>query len=97
MYLRCSTESKPAWNGNNRALFQNNSSQRLANMTRRMRSTHRVVDSLKLICHRNTKPKEIATRTIQNGQIFLNASIVPLLSAIELPALGNFAVAAKAA
>src|SRR5215831_18241154 len=97
MYFRCSVESKPAWKGSNRVLFQNNSSQSTAKISKRIRSSPCSLDFLKLTCQKKANPTAMATRTIQNRQIFFTASNVRSPPAIEFPAPGVFAAAASAA
>src|SRR6266404_5174979 len=97
MYLRCSFESKPAWNGKSRALFQNKSNHKPANMSRSICCSRSAVDSLELTFQRKLTTEAIAIRTIQNGQSFLIASNVSSPPAMELPGPGLFAADASAA
>src|SRR5258707_4927692 len=94
MYLRCSSESKPTWNGKNRILFQNNSNHRPAMRSSGICSSHRGVDLLRLTLQRKTAIESIAIRTIKKGQDFFATLSVPLLLAIELPAPVVFSNAA---
>src|SRR5439155_23886419 len=97
MYLRCYFESNPAWNGNSRALFQNNSNHRPANTKRKICSRRRALNCLKLACQRNAPTEAIAIRTIQNGQMFFTTPNVRSAPAVELPGLGVLAAEASAA
>src|SRR5215217_8876627 len=97
MYLRCAGESKPAWNGNRRVLFQNNNNHNPANTITRIRST-RCVENFSVKTYQiaeTTHP--IATRMIHHGQIFLIASRVPGPPATGLPQQGIFVADASAA
>src|SRR5438046_10566222 len=95
MYLRWYFESKPAWNGNCRTLFQNNNNQRPAMTNRSVASSHRGVDFLKLIFQRKMATEAIAIRTIQNGQIFSTASRVLSPPPIRFPGPEVFAATAN--
>src|SRR5207244_571748 len=95
-YLRCSVESKPAWNGNSRVLFQNNANQRPATTSNSVFSSHRTVEFLRLRFQIKMATEAIATRTIQKGQTFFSASNVPSPPAMELPGPAVVVAAANA-
>src|ERR1043166_3036764 len=97
MYLRCSGASKPAWNGNSRALFQNNANHRPARTSRRIRSRQRARGSLEAMFHSKVATEAIAKRIIQKGQIFLIAPNVDWFAASKLPGPGVFGATASAA
>src|SRR6266699_4570684 len=97
MYLRCSFESKPTWNGNNRALFQNKSNHNAAKMSRSIFPSRSVVDRLKMTQQRKVAAAPIPTRTNHKGQLFFIASSVRAPPAMELPGPGVFAAAADTA
>src|SRR6266567_7781829 len=97
MYLRCSAESKPAWNGNNRVLFQNNANHSPADMSRSTCSGLTVEVFLESARQRKTATEAIAIRTIHNGQHFFIASSVRVPVVMELPGPGILAVLASAA
>src|SRR5436305_14112733 len=97
MYLRCSLESKPTWNGRSRVLFQNKNNQ-MAEIRRRM-SRSRDCDSncFEPARQRMTHPQARPISNIQSGQIFFAASKVLSPSAMGLPGLGVFAAEASTA
>src|SRR4026208_423244 len=97
MYLRCSAESKPAWNGNRRALFQNNANHRTARTSSGIRSRHRAPGCLEAMFHRKVTTEAIAKRIIQKSQMFLTAANVCWFAASKLPGPGVFAAVASAA
>src|ERR1043166_9775628 len=97
MYLRCSEESKPAWNGNRRAFFQKNSNHKLADSSRGIRSSRDAVRSLTRSCQRKAATEASATRTIHNGQLFFMASSVRSPPTVGLPGPGIFVAVASAA
>src|SRR5206468_8780265 len=97
MYLRCSGESKPVWNGNRRVLFQNNNNHNPANTITRIRSS-RWVENFSIKMYQTTETTHpIATRMIHNGQFFFTASSVPGPPATGFPQQGIFAADANAA
>src|SRR5262252_5821012 len=97
MYLRCSAESKPMWNGNKRVLFQNKSSHKPASTKTKACSSRGFVDLLKTTRQRRVPTVAIATRKIHTSQLFFIASQVRGPFPIEFPGPGILAVDASAA
>src|SRR6266403_2405064 len=97
MYWRWASESNPAWNGNSRALFQNNNSHRPTTASKSICSSDRPENFLKLTFQRRLAAQATRIRTIQNGQSLFTALNVRSPPAIELPGPGVFAAAASAA
>src|SRR4029453_17050317 len=97
MYLRCPFESKPAWNGRSRVLFQNKNNHMAE--TRRMttRSRDGDVNRFKLARQSITPAPAIPISKIQSGQISFAASKVRSPPATGLPRPGIFAAEASAA
>src|SRR6476620_11788754 len=97
MYLRCSLESKPAWNGRSRVLFQNKNNH-TAEIRRRMsRSRDCDVNCFEPARQRTTHPQATAISNIQSGQIFFAAEKVLSTSAMGLPDPGVFGTEASVA
>src|SRR6266508_2479109 len=97
MYLRCSFESKPAWNGRSRVLFQNKNNHMAEISRRTTRSRDGDVKRFKLARQRMTPPQAIPISKIQSGQIFFPASKERSPPATGLPRPGVFAAEARAA
>src|SRR5438874_12684421 len=96
MYVICDFETKPACNGNSRALFQNKSNHKLAMMSRSVFSNHGAVELLNERLQINVITEASAITTIQRSQVFFAASNVSSPPAIELPGPGFFISAASA-
>ena len=97
MYLRCSCESKPAWNGRSRVLLQNKNNHMAEIRRRTTRSRDGDVNCFKVARQRMTPPQAIPISKIQSGQIFFAASKVRSPPATGLPRPGVFAAEASAA
>src|SRR6185437_6034028 len=97
MYLRCSIESKPTWNGRSRVLFQNKNNHMAEIRRRTTRSMDCGLNRFKPALQRMTHPQATPISKIQSGQIFFAASKVHSPSATGLPGPGVFAAEASAA
>src|SRR5438876_5859884 len=97
MYFRWSSESKPAWNGSSRALFQNNNNHKMATTSMSICSGDRAENFLELTFQSNVPTEVTAIRTIQTGQAFFTALNVRSPSATELPSPGIFTTVASVA
>src|SRR5436190_24321462 len=97
MYLRCSFESKPAWKGNRRVLFQNKTDHSTAKMSRSVFPSPTVGYRLKVTHQKSVAAEAIPIRTIHKGQLFFIASSMRAPPAMELPGPGVFAAVADTA
>src|SRR4029077_1727068 len=97
MYLRCSFESKPAWNGRSRVLFQSKNNNMAETSRTTTRSRDGDVNCFKLARQRMTHAVAIPISKIQSGQVFFAASKVRSPPATRLPRPGVFAAEASAA
>src|SRR6266850_5989661 len=97
MYLRCSCESNPTWNGRSRVLLQNRNNHMAEIRRRTTRSRDGDVNCFKVARQRMTPPQAIPISKIQSGQIFFAASKVRSPPATGLPRPGVFAAEASAA
>ena len=97
MYFRCSSASKPAWKGNSRVLFQNNSNHSPETRRRMTRSKLTDVSCLELTRQRMIPAPATASSRIQSGQSFCAASNVRSPPVTALPRPGVFAAVARAA
>src|SRR3954447_14482836 len=96
MYLRCSFESKPAWNGRSRVLFQNKNNHVAEIRTRTSRSTNCGLNCFDPARQRMTHPHATAISNIQSSQIFFAFEKVLSTSAMGLPGPGVFGAEASA-
>src|SRR5258707_15845235 len=76
MYLRCSCESNPTWNGRSRVLLQNKNNDMAEIRRRTTRSRDGDVNCFKVARHRMTPPQPIPVSKIERGQNFFAASKV---------------------
>src|SRR6186713_1270797 len=96
MYLRCSLESKPAWNGRSRVLFQNRNNHVAEIRTRMIRSRDCDFNCFEPARQRMTDPQATPISNIQSSQIFFAAAKVLSTSAMGLPGPGVFGAEASA-
>src|SRR5215467_7254901 len=97
MYSRCSFESKPAWNGRSRVLFQNKNNQMAETRRTTTRSRDGAVNRFKLVRQKTMPAQAIPVSKIQSGQSFFAASKVRSSLAMGFPRPGIFAAEASAA
>src|SRR6478736_3084345 len=97
MYLRCSIESKPTWNGRSRVLFQNKNNHMAEIRARTTRSRDGDMNCFKFARQRMMPPQAIPISKIQSVHIFFAASRVRSPPATGLPSPGVFAAEASAA